>query len=78
MLGRKRKFKWDEIEENQAIKILKFRTVSIQLFECFIEYYVRYKRQVSLQGQIINNNYSRKTSGEEKIRKADVEMKGYY
>jgi hypothetical protein len=49
VLGRKHKFKWDESEENQAIKILKFRTVSIQLFECFIEYYVRHKMQVSLQ-----------------------------
>jgi len=53
VLGRKCKSKWEESEENQAIKILKFRTVSIQLFECFIEHCVRQKRQASFQGQII-------------------------
>jgi hypothetical protein len=53
VLGWKGKSKWDESEENQAIKIPKFRTGSIQLFECLIEHYVRQKRQVSFQGQII-------------------------
>ena len=78
MLGRKCKSKWEESEENQALKILKFRTVSIQLFECFIEHYARQKRQVSFQEQIIKKDYSGKTSGKENIRKADVQVKGYY
>jgi hypothetical protein len=52
VVGRKCESKGDESEENQEIKIQKFRTVRIKLFECLIEHIVRQKGQVAFKGQI--------------------------